>query len=455
MKVKLYQRFNRFFERINRRRPVLIVTPYAKNIGNCAEEMYYALLKARREHKRALLLFPRPLFWKFRVDLANRVLFDIESPYAAPYDGWAGRISGCALTIVFYCLGQTYLRCRPIWQRIRRGRQAGPDAWRNNVYFVIPTIGRATLWRPDDATRFDWTVVERLAWDRQIDEDVPVRLRAEPYARAEQRRVAMGLPLDAWFVCLHVREAGFHGDWTSGAARNTAISNHLPGIKVITDAGGFVVRLGDATMTPLPQLDRVIDYARSGFKSELMDIYLMSECRFFVGVNSGPLDVIFLFQRPVVLTNLTNWSISYPKREGDLAILKHVYSRSRRRFLSLRELLTAPFDCQCVREIADDFEMVDNNAEEIRDVILEYLQRAGTPNHSERQREFNRGRHQQIRAWLERSEPFWSSDPYDDVVERYRFAPCAFAKGALGREYVEQNWDVSSRNAAEMSVGVS
>jgi putative glycosyltransferase (TIGR04372 family) len=448
--MTVYGLLNAIVERMCRTGRVLVTTPYAYSLGNCAEEIYFALLKARREQKQVRFLYPRRLFWKVRVHVANHALFRVVSDYAAPNEGACDRVAGAALTVLFFCLRQLYLRPRSAfaWLRRRLGR---PGESRNNVYYVVPSIGRRGLWKPDDARQFDWSVVETLDWRDQLERHVPVQLCAEDVRRAEDVRAALGLPQHAWFACLHVREGGYHGDWQTGVHRNTSIQSYVQGIEAITEAGGYVVRLGDPTMTPLTGLDRTIDYARSPLKSELMDVYLIGACRFFVGVNSGPLDVAFLFQKPVVLTNLTNWSISYPKRPGDLAILKHVYSRSRGRFLSLQELLHEPFDCQCVRHIDADYRMVDDSAEEIRDVIVEFLHGSGG-RHTEGaglQLAFNRGRSAQIRRWLIGPGVFWSHDRDEDVAERYRFAPCAFAAGALGRRFLEDNWHESSRNQTE------
>ena len=79
--MAVYHVFNRICERLNRGREVLLMTPYSRNIGNCAEEVYYGLLRARREGKRAVFLYPRPLFWKFRVEVVNRELLELESDY--------------------------------------------------------------------------------------------------------------------------------------------------------------------------------------------------------------------------------------------------------------------------------------------------------------------------------------------------------------------------------------
>ncbi|MBM3546448.1 MAG: TIGR04372 family glycosyltransferase [Alphaproteobacteria bacterium] len=123
-------------------------------------------------------------------------------------------------------------------------------------------------------------------------------------AHAEQGRRdlrRMGVPEGAWFVCLHVREPGYmkEGTNSSEAVRNANIANYLPAVEEIVRRGGWVIRLGDASVTPLPPMQQVIDYARSPFKSEVLDVFLMASCRFLLGTTSGPVMVSELFGVPV------------------------------------------------------------------------------------------------------------------------------------------------------------
>ena len=437
----MYRLLNQLCDLVNERRRLSIMTPYSRSIGNCAEEIYYALLKARRDGKHVLLLAPRPIFWKLRVEVANRALFEIESPYATRNDGVLARAGATLLTLLFFCLKQAYLRPRAALERLRRRRSSRAERPRNNIFYVIPSIGRATLWQPGGATRFHWDVVDSRRWDDQYQRGISAHLPRERVAEGDAIRVAMGLPLEAWYVCVHVREGGYHGDWERGAHRNSSIGNYLEAFRAITNAGGFVVRLGDPSMVPLQPTTGIIDYAHSRHKSELMDVYLVAGCRFFVGMNSGPLDLAWLFEKPVVLTNLSEWTRTYPKRPGDLAILKHYYSRSRGRVLSVRELLGEPFESQLVREIGDDYLLIENRPSEIRDVVVEYLSAPAGRSPSPVQRAFNHGRRLQIRKWLEDPALSFSRHPLDDAVEKYRLAAHADAsRGFLGRRYLEQHW---------------
>jgi putative glycosyltransferase (TIGR04372 family) len=440
--MRPYHLLNRLIASISLRTGFFIVTPYARNIGNCAEEMYYTLLKARRDHTRALFLFPQPVGWKVRIDVANRALEAVESPFGWCPRGVLARMAGRLLTLIFFVLGQIYLQTK---RALRQAPLSLTRRWaesRNNIFYVIPSLGRANLWQPHGVERFSMRAAEECQWSDQYSEPVPVRLAQDERERAHDRRIAMGLPSERWFVCLHVREGGFHQDWRFGTSRNCDIRNYIPAITAVTDAGGVVVRIGDPTMTRLPSMEGVIDYAHSRFKSELMDLYFISECRFYLGVNSGPLDVAWLFGKPVVLTNVTEWAVTFARAAGDRIILKHVYSRSLGRFLSLSEIVLAPFEAQAFRELGSDYVLVENTPDEIRDVVLEHLASPGGRALTPKQAAFNEARKTQMRAWLTQSGLRFLDDERDDAVERYRLAAHAgHSGGAVGRSYIERFWD--------------
>ena len=247
----------------------------------------------------------------------------------------------------------------------------------------------------------------------------------------------MGIPLADWFVCLHVSEN------QPRIFKNASIANYIEAIKVITAAGGWVVRLGDPAMTPLPSMERVMDYVHTPYKSKLMDIYLISQCRFLIGLNSGPLNVATLFRKPVVLVNMVEWSVGFPLKKGDLAIIMHIYSRSHHRYLSIKEILEEPFTVQAMNAVSDGYEMVENTPEEIRDIVEEFLAMPEPYEYSNLQETFNETRRRHLRLGLEQGEPrCWSGlAARDIVVHQYRIASMIdAAEGTFGDRYLEQNW---------------
>ena len=150
--------------------------------------------------------------------------------------------------------------------------------------------------------------------------------------QGQEALVQLGLPAGAWFACFHVREPGFWWKWNRvhATTRDADILTYTMAMQAVVERGGWVIRLGDATMKRLPPMPGVVDYAHSVLKSEKMDVFLSAECRFFVGVNSGLSLLPPTFGRPCVLTNFV--PISVPFLRADIIVPKLL--RSRRRIAS-------------------------------------------------------------------------------------------------------------------------
>ena len=410
--------------------PYVFLTPCVSVIGNCSEEMLFGLIRARREGKKLVVLRPYELPWKFRFPVTNREIFELASPHRADVPGPVRALLQLALTAVYGTFRALSLVL---------GKVLGPWAHLDGR-FTHPCLGSTTLWKPEETpAEFRWDVVDSYRWNEENHKPLAVGLSPERLARAHATRLEMGIPEDAWFVGLHVREAGFVDKNEPPSCRNADIANYFPAVRELTARGAWVVRLGDKSMTKLPPMERVIDYAHSPYKNDLMDMYFISKCRMYVGITSGILDTAWLFQRPMVLTNMTTWSFAYPKRPGDLGLTKHLFSKKQGRFLSLKELLGTPWEAQHYHHFGADYDMTENTPEEIRDVVLEFLDRKEGAEPTALQKEFNRGRLDHGRRLL--SKASWT-DHYTDMHQRYRMSSrLESSKGCLGAKFLEANWE--------------
>lgn len=118
-------------------------------------------------------------------------------------------------------------------------------------------------------------------------------------------------PEHDWFVCVFARDGGYVRTFKDGLEttytdfRNADIDSYGAAIEAIVAAGGWVFRLGAAATKPLSfPHERVIDYACRD-RTDLLDIFLASHCRFMMGTPAGITDVAGTFGRPFLAVHST------------------------------------------------------------------------------------------------------------------------------------------------------
>ena len=179
----------------------------------------------------------------------------------------------------------------------------------------------------------------------------------------------MGIPSNAWFVCLHVRDIREGGMNT----RNADIMTYKMAIQTICEKGGWVIRMGGSSMPPLPKMHNVIDYVHTEFKSDWMDVFLWAKCKFFIGTTSGPAAIPISFGVPSITTNLVPL-FSRPWY-NDLFIPKLIWSNKLNRFLTFSEILSSPVGFAFYERdiLSQGCKLIDNSPEDINDLVLEML----------------------------------------------------------------------------------
>ncbi|HBJ82271.1 MAG TPA: hypothetical protein DDZ88_00015 [Verrucomicrobiales bacterium] len=208
-----------------------------------------------------------------------------------------------------------------------------------------------------------------------------LKLRDEDRTHGAEIMRGWGIGEGDWFVCFHNREPGYapHDD-KFHTYRNAPIESLIPAMKEVIARGGWVVRMGDPAMTPLPNMARVIDYAHSPQRSARMDVILCATSKCFIGNTSGLFIVSTIFGVPVASVNFAPMSaMQYTAR--DIAIPKLLYSDKKKRLLSFQEVMESPlanlrytsqFESEGVR-------VVDNTEDEITGVVIEMLERGAGP----------------------------------------------------------------------------
>jgi putative glycosyltransferase (TIGR04372 family) len=175
--------------------------------------------------------------------------------------------------------------------------------------FLIKMLGQKYQSKPIDELTSKYI---KTLYSRDILDASKPRLS---FTKAEQNKAhnilaKMGIPLDAKFICLHVRDDAyykFNDCYTKMTAfRNADITSYKKAAIFLANLGYYVVRMGKVTNKHFDvKNNKIIDYANSSFRSDLMDIYLSAHCYFFMSTSCGLDTVAHIFRRPILATNVT------------------------------------------------------------------------------------------------------------------------------------------------------
>ena len=185
-----------------------------------------------------------------------------------------------------------------------------------------------------------------------------------------------GFGANDWFVCIHNREKGYSpGDDSLHDYRNANIETFTLAIQEIVSRGGWVIRMGDPSMTPLPKMEHVVDYAHSEFRNPRLDVLLCASARCFIGCSSGLAFLATAFGVPVAMVNLTPMSTLAPGAL-DLSIPKLYYAEDEKRTLTFEEVLSSDLgNLRFSHEYRDlGVRILDNDAEDILAITKEILE---------------------------------------------------------------------------------
>ncbi|MGY3451113.1 TIGR04372 family glycosyltransferase [Bradyrhizobium sp. USDA 4353] len=211
----------------------------------------------------------------------------------------------------------------------------------------------------------------QVAWAEQQRGPI-VNVPAELMQQGAARLRAAGVTAD-WFVAIHIREGGYHGDGpgTTRQHRSANVGDYMAAIAAITARGGAVVRLGDRSMTPIAGMPGVFDYAHSDIKSAEMDLFLCAAARLFVGTTSGLTTAVQALGTPMLLVNCISNDCQFWHERTDFTV-RPVYDRRNRRFLSLKETYRQPLQALLIDAAVlarDGLEIHPNSAEDITEAV--------------------------------------------------------------------------------------
>ena len=227
---------------------------------------------------------------------SNRQLFEMWKRYLPVFESRA-----------FFAL---YQYSEPVLSKLPTFKPLPPNARFENQYELVHKAGQIMTFSPTDEIRGQ-ELLER-----------------------------MGVEKDAWFVCFQSRDATYHIEREGAdvkSHRNCNIETFMKTAKYISSLGGYAIRVGKSAAMPIPETGdpRIIDFANE-YWTDFGDIYLIGNCRFFLGCATGTISIPALFDIPYALAN--NLPYTTPPNIGGMFIPKLLRSRESGQLMHFKEI---------------------------------------------------------------------------------------------------------------------
>ena len=120
--------------------------------------------------------------------------------------------------------------------------------------------------------------------------------------------------------------------------------------------------------------EKIIDYANSKFKNDFLDIYLLGNCEFYFGGDSGPSDIAYTFMKPAYGVNFTSTLLCEGRSHLPyLFIFKRIKNVKTNKLLSLKEILESDFTSTYKMDdyIKNNVIPVENSSKDIKLLAIE------------------------------------------------------------------------------------
>lgn len=199
------------------------------------------------------------------------------------------------------------------------------------------------------------------------------------------------LKIEQEFVCIHARDSyylehQFNYDkkfWNYHNYRDFSISKYNKLVDYLEQKNITSVRVGRNVKEKYNNKN-VIDFPIN-YYDELLDIYLSANCKYYISTMTGVINMAHLFSRKTIIINVSEMVLStftLNWRKDEIFITKLYYSKSRKRFMTIKEMLNFDFKKLQIEpaewlsnSMITDIIYIENTEDDILDAYIEAEQR--------------------------------------------------------------------------------
>jgi len=351
--------FFNLFKKLNyiKKFPYFICTPLIYGIGCASEQISMAAAQAKRTNKK-LLIFKTYFFRKLlKYKICNNALFEklIFDDYRIDKKNYIYQLINFFIQLEFSIRRFLAIIFKSIFN-IDLGEE-----------FRFALLGSLDLYNEKKRNIAYLNLMPVNIVEAKVDINKKEKEKCKNLFRDYN-------PKKKKIVCLHVRDHHYYNDFHRRSYRNSNIYNYQGLIEYLIEKNYLVVRLGDKSATKINFKHKdFVDYPFTEIKSEIMDLFLIKECFFYVGTPSGPMDTAYMFNKPLLLTNLYCIYPSFPRKSVDRGIFRKIICKKTGKILSLYDFAKLNIKYHQTEVYINEYDFKENTNSELVDAIKEYV----------------------------------------------------------------------------------
>ena len=204
--------------------------------------------------------------------------------------------------------------------------------------------------------------------------DLSIKLDTDDILKAEKILKNLNLKIKKKLVILHVRDNSFK-PFDGETYRSSKIQNFGLSIKYLLKKNYQIIRIGNQGMSKNPYGNKIFDLTKFKFDEnlQLLQLYLVSKCSFFIGTCSGPYKFATIFKKPILTVDMAPMSLIFPVARKAIALPKLYKNIKTQKIINFKDVFDYNFsNLRSDKEFkANNIKLIDNSPKEILEGVRE------------------------------------------------------------------------------------
>ena len=337
--------------------PFYLLSPCVYAIGTACEQIYFASKLTKKLKKKLILLNPSILQKKFNYKVCNQSIFDdlIINEHRQNF------IIKFFLNIF---VNIYFLTNRIILKLFRKFISK-----KNVEKLNFPNIGYDLIYHEHNFE--EKTHNKELKNNSLLNFDIKLKNKID---EVNNFKKDFNFNFEEPYICFHLRDGHYRNDYLRKKYRNSNLQNYNELINYFLKLNFKVVKIGSQSSEKLNIHNKnFLDYSSFNEKNQYLDLYLIKNCYFFLGMDSGVKDTALMFKKPILKVNALPIIPALPYKSVDRMITKKMIHKPTNKKLSIIECYNLPFFYHNPANQIDDYEFIENTPEEIYNAGKEFL----------------------------------------------------------------------------------